>query len=107
MSLNHIIARAKARYGLDITIEDVREIKRLIIHRLPGTRLVKKCEVTKAERWRVEFRGKKLRVLFDPVLERVLTLLPLSDTASLTWNLGKIVGGKARLLGSGLFKEGA
>ena len=91
VSISHVIARAKQRYGIVVTLDDLCTIARMIERRHPGARFVDEVQTPGVTKWRVEFMGKKLRVLWREKARAIVTLLPLSDTASGTWRMDKIV----------------
>jgi hypothetical protein len=90
VSIKHVISRAWERYGIIVTLDDVCLIARMIERRHPGARYVCEDKVAGVTRWRVEFKGKNLRVVWCEKDRFIITLLPLSDTASGTWRIGNI-----------------
>lgn len=70
----HVAVRAKQRYGLDLSPDQLRQLERGIADRsLPVTFLNRAREGTR--HLQVRFQGKDIRVIYDPRQETVLTVL--------------------------------
>lgn len=70
----HAVIRAKERYGLDISINDLRLICRLVQQN--------KCEFVahardKATVWKLILKDTPVRVIIDKTFYRVITFVPL------------------------------
>jgi hypothetical protein len=80
----HPILRAAERYGVTLTLADldriVLDIKSAKLRR-PSTALLQRVERDGVELWFVEAGGMRLRVVYGPEMQRVLTVIPLRDTS--------------------------
>lgn len=71
--LNHAMLRAEQRYGLILTIDDLKAITRAI-QRNKGTLLARLKDGKSA--WSLPWQGRVLKLVMSPDLWKVITLLP-------------------------------
>lgn len=75
--MGHAVKRAKERYGLDLTVADLKEITRRIWNN-DGTVLEKHFrDTTGTSIWRLVYRDIPIRIIMSRDLYCVVTFLPL------------------------------
>lgn len=73
--INHAQMRAKERYGVDLDVNDLRQITRAIQDN-QGTLLLLQKDGKSI--WSLTYKNVEMRLVMDPTLWKVLTFLPLT-----------------------------
>lgn len=76
MKASHCIQRALERYGLDLTVEDVRDVERTILN---GGALLIRREPHGPELYAVRVKGVATRVVFNQEKRSIITFLPIES----------------------------
>jgi hypothetical protein len=71
--INHAMMRAQQRYGLTLTIEDLKAMTHAI-HRNKGKLLARLPENKSA--WALPWQGQTVKLIMSPDLWKILTILP-------------------------------
>lgn len=101
MSAQHVVERARERYGLSMTEADVELISAAIREKWDCARYVgpmrySERDSVRHEKWTLAWGDVELRVLWDADHDRVRTVMPRVGRPSATFgmDLGKVLGWK-------------
>lgn len=75
----HTKRRLAERYGIDATSADIFQMAKRIAH---GEAQFLERQSRDVARWRLEYRGVPIRLVFDSRRRSILTALPLHDSAA-------------------------
>jgi len=90
--VEHLIERARKRYELELTSDDIAEICAMICERKQGARLVRDVH-SAAQNWVVAFKGQRLRVRWDSVNMEALTFMPRQGKCTEPFKMSAFIGG--------------
>lgn len=92
--IEHVIARAKERCGLVLTVEDIEKLE----HHLwcgscdrPMGWVITRTRPHGHQDWEVRWRGEKMRLVYDPAKRHVRTIMALRGSDGDGFRLGDVV----------------